>query len=160
MIFLLTVGTSKYKFERFFDHALRILPRIVKYGDVVYIQYGFNSPVYFQSDGVISHVFSFVSVDEFSRIISSSDQVISHGAAGSIMQCNEAGIKPLVLCRSSQFLEHSDDHQRYSSKIFSDLGLCQLSKDLENDCLYLKGNNIGHRRSLSGAVINKYISSL
>ena len=161
MNLLLTVGTSRFPFRRFFEYVTNLLPNIVCSGDTIYIQYGFNSPITLNLEGVNIESFKFVSVEAFSDIVSSCNQVITHGAAGTIMQCCQAGIRPLVLCRDANFGEHSDNHQVFSSKVFADMDLCRLSKlDLLEDINFLTGCNFVQPMRLSGKSVSNYLDFL
>jgi len=160
MRILFTVGTSKYSFSRFFDYATQILPFVTKPGDLIYIQHGFNPRPIFELDGVTVNIFSFVSVEDFSSIFNEIDQVVTHGAAGTIMQCNQVGVRPLVVCRNSKLHEHVDDHQISSATKFSSLGLCKVSAGHDHDCEYLSQNNFISKTRLSGNSLNNYLNTL
>ena len=160
MKILFTVGTSKYNFGRFFDYADCLLQSVTQPGDLVYVQHGFNSPLNFEAYGVIVNNFDFVSVEDFSSILNEVNQVVTHGAAGTIMQCNQVGVRPLVVCRYLRFNEHVDDHQVISSEKFSSLDLCKISSGYVNDCEYLRQNNFIQKKRLSGVTLNNYLNTL
>lgn len=56
-------------------------------------------------------VVDFLSRDEFERHVGSALVVITHGGAGSVGKCLQAGKKPVVVPRRRAFGEHVNDHQ-------------------------------------------------
>lgn len=116
MIFV-TLGSQKFQFNR----LLKALDEQVEEGkitDDIFAQIGASDYIpknYKYKD--------FLSRDEFSEIMGSSDIVITHGGTGAIIGAVKKGKKVIAVPRLAQYGEHVDDHQLQLIGQFTDLNL-------------------------------------
>ena len=116
MIFV-TLGSQKFQFNR----LLKALDEQVEEGkitDDIFAQIGASDYIpknYKHKD--------FLSRDEFSEIMGSSDIVITHGGTGAIIGAVKKGKKVIAVPRLAQYGEHVDDHQLQLIGQFTDLNL-------------------------------------
>lgn len=108
----LIVGTMRYPFTRLVDRVSEILP---PGAEVVLWQAGPGS-----SDrgptGVVSPL-------EVLRAYAEADVVICHAGVGSVLDAFDAGHRPIVVPRRSEFGEHVDDHQVLLAETLAERGL-------------------------------------
>lgn len=57
-------------------------------------------------------IFDLVDREEFSKLVSKANYVISHGGVGSILNCLNNNKKVIVCPRLSKYKEHINDHQK------------------------------------------------
>ena len=105
MVFV-TVGNASQGFRRLLD-AVDALAGGGLFKDEVVIQSG-NNPT-FRAFYCMQE--AFLSMEQFSEMISKADLVISHAGAGTLLQVLQAGKIPLVMPRRKQYGEVVDDHQ-------------------------------------------------
>lgn len=104
MIFV-TVGSQKFQFDR----LLRYMDELVKRQEIqeeIFAQTGFCD---YQPKNIDCK--NFLDSDEYSRKMSESRIVITHGGTASIMGAVKAGKKVIAVARLSKYKEHVDDHQ-------------------------------------------------
>lgn len=102
---LVTLGTQTYKFER----LLEIVEQLIIDGKItekVIVQSGNTN---YKSEHM--ELFSFVSMEELSKLISECSILITHAGVGSIMEGLNNGKKVVVLPRLAKYNEHVNDHQ-------------------------------------------------
>ena len=112
-----TVGNGHKPFTRLLE-AVDSLAAEGQLGLPVLIQTGTNAPNISNCQAR-----EFFSADEFSRLISEADVVISHGGAGSLLTIIAAGRVPVVMPRLQQFDEVIDDHQLELARTLAESGL-------------------------------------
>ena len=106
MIFV-TVGNATQGFGRLLKTVDQLAADGFFKGDEVLIQAG-NNPG-FQALNCKQE--GFLSMDQFSGMISKAALVISHAGAGTLLQVLQAGKTPIVMPRRKQYGEVVDDHQ-------------------------------------------------
>lgn len=100
-----TVGTARpWSFDRLIESVRRVVPEEVR--------------VIWQAGASIDHlggedvdIHDEVDEAQFRYLIQHADVVISHGGAGNLLSCLEAGRVPVIIPRRVKFHEHVDDHQ-------------------------------------------------
>lgn len=106
MIFV-TVGNATQGFGRLLKTVDQLAADGFFKGDEVLIQAG-NNPG-FQALNCKQE--AFLSMEQFSGMISKAALVISHAGAGTLLQLLQAGKTPIVMPRRKQYGEVVDDHQ-------------------------------------------------
>jgi UDP-N-acetylglucosamine transferase subunit ALG13 len=159
MNIIVTVGTSKFKFNRFLNLVVDFFGNFPISDLRLHLQVGFSDVPDTQNLDNVS-VVNFLDVASFELLISGADGVICHSAAGTIFQCASNGIVPLVLPRLFCFGEHSDDHQAVSAQTFERLGLCRIATFNESDFHFLLSKSRGVKRRLSGVEIDRIIDCI
>lgn len=104
MIFV-TLGSQKFQFNR----LLTALDKQVSEGkikDTIFAQTGYSDylPHHFEYK-------QFMDRDEFARMQTSADIIITHGGTGAIVGALKKGKKVIAVPRLSKYGEHVDDHQ-------------------------------------------------
>lgn len=131
MIFV-TVGSQKFQFNRLLQYMDGLIVK-KSIQDDIFAQTGFSDyePLHYE----YKH---FLDREEFNKILSGSDIIITHGGTGTIMGAVKAGKRVIAVPRLSSFGEHVDDHQE---QIISELiknriipGITKL-EDLEDAIL-------------------------
>ena len=105
LLILVTVGNGEQGFDRLMRAVEKMRSSVLK-DEYLFVQYG-NSRVVPSNCGAVS----FVSREEFDKLIQEASLVITHGGAGSIGKCLLAGKKPVVVPRRQEFGEIVNDHQ-------------------------------------------------
>ena len=119
MIFA-TIGTDYHNFQRMHE-MLFSLCKELNNEKFVY-QYGHAK--IFEKIPKNMEIQKFISRDEFENYILNSSYVITHAGAGTLMQCCEKNIIPLVLPRRVEFKEHLNNHQLDILDEFEKQNLC------------------------------------
>lgn len=116
MIFV-TLGTQDKKFYRLLD-AIQKQIDIGNIKDKVIVQAGCSSD--YKSKEM--KIFDLISMDEFDKILSDCDLLITHGGVGSIITGLKHGKKVIAAARLSKYKEHTNDHQLQIIDNFSKSG--------------------------------------
>lgn len=100
MIFV-TLGSQKFQFNR----LLKAVDALES-DEEIFAQTGYSDyvPVHYASK-------AFLDRDEFAKIMSRTDIVITHGGTGAIMDAVKRGKKVIAVPRLASYGEHVDDHQ-------------------------------------------------
>lgn len=126
MIFV-TLGTQDKPFYR----LLEIIQKEIKKGNIkdkVVVQAGCTK---FVSDDM--EIFDLIPMDDFSKMISECDLLITHGGVGSIIDGLKKGKKIIAGARLAKFGEHVNDHQKQIIENFSKSGyILGLNDDFSN----------------------------
>lgn len=110
-----TLGTIRpYRFDALVDNVLAVVPR------GTHISWQLGSTM--RSD-LPGEVHEYVSTDEFDRLATEADLVISHAGAGSALRLLHLGVVPLLVPRRSARGEHVDDHQQQTARELERIGL-------------------------------------
>lgn len=115
MIFV-TLGSQKFQFNR----LLKEIDRLVgekKIEEEVFAQIGYSDyePKNYKYK-------KFIDRDEFARLMSECDKVITHGGTGAIISAVKKGKKVIAVPRLKEFEEHVDNHQLQIIREFSKMG--------------------------------------
>lgn len=100
---LISVGTQKQQFTRFFDLVNK--SKELKKEEIV-AQLGYTK---YECDRFKS--FSFIPFDDMERYIQKADLVICHGGVGTIFSALKKGKKVIAIPRLAKYGEHINDHQ-------------------------------------------------
>lgn len=124
---LVTVGTHNQGFDRLAKAADELVNELK---EQIIIQYGTSgySPKYAES-------FQWTTQEHMLELIADARVVITHAAAGSIIEVLKAG-KPLVVVpRLRQYNEHFDDHQLQLARALQAEGRAVLIQNITVDAL-------------------------
>lgn len=99
---LVMAGTTGIPMNRF----CRVVSNLLRDGDEVIVQGDFSP-----KNGTVFRKQEFFTVEEIDEFIRWADVVVTHSGVGSVLDCLEAGRKPVVIPRLSRHGEHVDDHQ-------------------------------------------------
>lgn len=104
MIFV-TLGSQKFQFNRLLKEIDRLIEE-KKIIEDVFAQIGYSDykPRNYEYK-------EFLDREEFSRVMSKCDTVITHGGTGAIINGVKNGKKVIAVPRLKEFEEHVDDHQ-------------------------------------------------
>lgn len=100
---LVTVGTQKQQFNRFFE-LIKNSKELRKYEIIAQIGY-----TKFKSKRI--HTFDFIPLDEMDKYIDEADLVITHGGVGTIFSALKKNKKVIAIPRLEKYGEHINDHQ-------------------------------------------------
>ena len=100
---LVTVGTQKQQFNRFFD-LIKKSKELKK--EKIIAQIGYTK---FESKRIST--FEFIPLDEMDKYISEADLVITHGGVGTIFSALKKNKKVIAIPRLEKYGEHINDHQ-------------------------------------------------
>lgn len=114
---LVTLGTQDKKFYRLLDAVQKQIDNKKIKGKVV-VQAGYSSD--YKSNDM--EIFDLIPVDEFDKLISQCDILITHGGVGSIISGLKMGKKVIAAVRLSKYDEHVNDHQKQIVENFVNLG--------------------------------------
>lgn len=128
MIFVIT-GTQKFSFNRLLEAVDRIA-QISDYEFIVQSGHSTYKPKYCKSA-------AFYCADEFKKLISSADVVITHAGVGSMIECLSRGKRTVAVPRLSRYKEHVDDHQQELAQTLADGDYLVLLNDAEELSLKL-----------------------
>ena len=115
MIFV-TLGNQDNKFDR----LLKAIEREIKnknIKDKVIVQAGYTE---YKSD--LMEIHDYFPMDEFERIMSECDLLITHGGVASINDGLKRGKKVIATPRLARYKEHANDHQKQIIKKYSEQG--------------------------------------
>ena len=159
MIFVI-LGSQKFQFNR----LLKAIDKLVSEGkitDTVFAQIGHSD--------YIPQNFSykaFMDRDEFSRMQSSADIIITHGGTGAIVGALKKGKKVIAVPRLSKYGEHVDDHQLQIIEEFVKLGFileCQNCDELYVNIEQIRNLKLSEYKSNTQTYIDsisEYINEL
>ena len=118
MIFI-TLGSQKFQFNRLLIEIDRLIEE-KKINENVFAQIGY-------SDYIPKHYKykKFLDREEFSDIMESCENVITHGGTGAIIGAVKKGKKVIAIPRLEKFGEHVDNHQIEIVSQFKELGLIE-----------------------------------
>ena len=124
MIFV-TLGSQKFQFNR----LLIEIDRLVEEGKIteeVFAQTGYSDyePKNYKYK-------KFLDRDEFSKIMSLCETVITHGGTGAIIGAIKKGKKIIAVPRLARFGEHVDDHQLQIINEFKKMDFIVANKKIE-----------------------------
>ena len=134
LLILITLGTQDKPFYRLLETVQKQIDnKIIK--DKVIVQAGISSD--FKSDNM--EIFDLIPMDEFDKLISECDILITHGGVGSIISGIKNNKKVIAAARLEKYGEHVNDHQLQIIENFADAGYIlsldnfdELDKVLEN----------------------------
>ena len=113
---LVTLGTQDKQFKRLLEEVDRLIEKgIIK--DEVVVQAGMTK---YESDNM--KILSLIPRDEFKKLMSEANLIITHGGVGSILTGLREGKKVIAVPRLTKYGEHQSDHQVEIIKRFSDVG--------------------------------------
>lgn len=113
---LITLGTQDKEFKRLLDEVQKQIDNgIIK--DKVVVQAGYTK---YESKDM--EVFDLIDREDFSKLISECDILITHGGVGSIINGLQHNKIVIVAPRLSKYNEHMNDHQLQITENFSKAG--------------------------------------
>lgn len=118
---LVTVGTDHHPFNRLVEWADRWLIN-AEQSVRCQVQYGTSRPPHV-ADGQPKFAHA-----ELQQLVAEAHVVVCHGGPGTIMDCRQAGLTPIVVPRRHGLGEHVDDHQVAFAGRFAELGFIQLAE--------------------------------
>ncbi len=110
-----TVGNAKQPFSRLLDIVSELYEQLPK---PVTVQSG-NTPFKCNKCNVVD----FMSREEYEQCIISSDLIIMHAGAGSVLTAIRYGKRPIIMARMKKYDEHVNDHQLEFAKKVQKIGL-------------------------------------
>ncbi len=123
---LVTLGTQDKKFYRLLESVQKLIDKgVIK--DKVIVQAGFSSD--FKSNNM--EIFNLIPMDEFDKLISSCDLLITHGGVGSILSGLKHNKKVIAAARLKKYGEHTNDHQLQIIENFSNNGYILNLEDFD-----------------------------
>ena len=123
---LVTLGTQDKKFYRLLESVQKLIDKgVIK--DKVIVQAGFSSD--FKSNNM--EIFNLIPMDEFDKLISSCDLLITHGGVGSILSGLKHNKKVIAAARLKKYGEHTNDHQLQIIENFSNDGYILNLEDFD-----------------------------
>ena len=124
---LVTLGTQDKPFIRLLDAVQKQIDN-GNIKDEVYVQAGCTK---YESKDL--HIFDLISIDEFEKLMTKADLIITHSGAGNIVGALKKGKKIIVAPRLSKYKEHINDHQKQITDSFSKDGyVLALNDDFSN----------------------------
>lgn len=124
---LVTLGTNDKKFYRILDEINRLIEN-GKIKDKVIVQAGCSAD--YKSDNM--EIFDLIPMDEFNKLISKCDLLITHGGVGSIIDGLKRNKKIIAVARLKKYNEHHNDHQLQIIENFSNAGYILNLKDISH----------------------------
>ena len=149
MIFV-TLGSQKFQFNR----LLKAIDQFIAEGKItetVYAQTGFSD--YIPQNYEYKQ---FLNRDEFSKMQSKADLIITHGGTGAIVGALKKEKKVIAVPRLAKFGEHVDDHQFQIIGQFQDLDLicaCDQCSKLPEVIDYAKKHTFNIYKSNTNIII-------
>lgn len=113
---LVTLGTQDKSFVRLLEDIEKQI-NIGNIKDRVVVQAGYTK---FDSEQM--EIFDLIDRDEFNKLISECDLLITHGGVGSILGGFKNNKKVIACPRLAKYKEHINDHQKQIIDKFSDNG--------------------------------------
>lgn len=123
---LVTVGSTNFKFDRFFKIMDEVVEEGVLDGKSVVAQTGIKDYEIKNYDN-----FEFVSNEEMSSLQSDADVVICHAGTGTVTNSLLKGKKVIVFPRLKKFNEHESDNQLELAGAFRDAGYVEFATSKE-----------------------------
>ena len=117
ILILVTLGTNDKQFYRLLEAVQRQID-LGNIKDKVVVQAGYSSD--FKSDDM--EIFDLIPMDEFDKLISECDILITHGGVGSIITGLKNNKKVIAAARLEKYGEHENDHQLQIIENFSKEG--------------------------------------
>lgn len=121
-----SVGNANQPFNRLLEAVVILaeqgglpLPVIVQHGHTPFVS-------------TSCRAIDFMAMDDFSEYVQSSELLILHAGAGSMIHACQAGKVPVVMPRRACFGEHIDDHQVELVEAFERSGLVVKVDEEEN----------------------------
>jgi len=127
ILILVTLGTNDKKFYRILDEINRLIEN-GKIKDKVIVQAGCSAD--YKSDNM--EIFDLIPMDEFNKLISKCDLLITHGGVGSIIDGLKRNKKIIAVARLKKYNEHHNDHQLQIIENFSNAGYILNLKDISH----------------------------
>ena len=124
---LVTLGTQDKKFYRLLD----AIQKEIDSGNLkekVVVQAGCSSG-YKSKD---MEIFDLIPMDEFDKLISECDILITHGGVGSIISGLRNNKKVIAAARLKKYGEHTNDHQLQIVENFAEKGYIMALNDFSN----------------------------
>ena len=115
---LVTLGTQDKEFYR----LLKAIDNEIEKGNIkdkVVVQAGY---MYGKYESKNMEMFDLIDRDEFNKLVSECDYLITHGGVGSILTGLKADKKIIVCPRLAKYKEHMNDHQVQIAEKFADAG--------------------------------------
>ena len=138
---LVTLGTQDKSFER----LVKAIDKEIENGNIkdkVVVQAGYTK---YKSDNM--EIIDLVSPDEFDKLMSEADLVITHGGVGSILTAIKYGKVVIAAARLKKYKEHTNDHQKQIVKEFSDRGYILELRDFNKlDKMIDKAKNFKQKK--------------
>ena len=125
MIFI-TLGSQKFQFNRLLKKVDELVSK-KKITDKVFAQIGYSDykPKNYEFK-------NFIDRDEFKKIMSQSNIIITHGGTGAIITGVKQEKKVIAIPRLKQYQEHVDDHQVQIVKEFENSGIIKAVYDIDD----------------------------
>ncbi len=124
---LVTLGTQDKKFTRLLDSIQNLIDKkVIK--EKVIVQAGCTSD--FKSKDM--QIFDLIPMDEFDKLISECDILITHGGVGSIITGLKNEKKVIAAARLKKYGEHTNDHQLQIIDNFAKEGYLLSLNDFED----------------------------
>lgn len=114
---LITLGTQDKPFYRLLDAVQKQIDN-KKIKDKVVVQAGISSD--FKSKDM--EIFDLIPMDEYDKLITECDVLITHGGVGSIITGIRNNKKVIAAARLKKYGEHVNDHQLQIIENFTDSG--------------------------------------
>lgn len=109
-----SVGNATQPFQRLLDGVAAIVSRLPQ---PVVVQYGCGR---FDVPGCQAH--RLIQMGEFERLVATSELLILHAGAGSVIHALRVGKVPVIMPRRAALHEHLDDHQIEFAEALSQVG--------------------------------------
>ena len=122
---LVTLGTQDKKFYRILHEIDRLID-MGKIKDKVVVQAGYSSD--YKSKNM--EIFDLIPMDDFNKLMSKCDLLITHGGVGSIIDGLKRNKKIIAVARLKKYNEHHNDHQLQIIENFSNAGYILNLKDI------------------------------
>ena len=133
---LVTLGTQDKKFTRLLEEIDRLIEKKV-ITDQVIVQAGYSSD--YKSGNM--KIFDLISRDEFDKLISNCNLLITHAGVGNILTGLKYKKKIIAVPRLKEYKEHVNNHQLEITKTFNEegyiIGINDV-KELESAILKIK----------------------
>lgn len=124
---LITLGTQDKKFYRLLESVQKQIDAgVIK--DKVIVQAGYSND--FKSNDM--EIFDLIPIDEFDKLISECDILITHGGVGSIISGLKNNKKVIAAARLKKYDEHTNDHQLQIIENFSNEGYILNLEDFDS----------------------------
>lgn len=124
---LVTLGTNDKKFYRILEEIDRLIDN-GKIKEKVIVQAGCSAD--YKSNNM--EIFDLIPIDEFNKLISKCDLLITHGGVGSIIDGLKKNKKIIAVARLKKYNEHHNDHQLQIVENFSNAGYILNLKDISH----------------------------
>ena len=143
MIFA-TLGNESREFKRLVDLLLFISRNLSK--EEIFFQNGHTAINSKTPENLKFH--KFISKEMFKEKLNNSRVVITHAGAGTLLQCMESNIVPLVMPRRYELHEHLNNHQLEILNEFSKKNLCiNIDKMKKKEILNILNNKPNFTRT-------------